>query len=514
MELELKKERFACYRALPPLTDTHEETSETIVPDYLPDIARVVDVSGCLFLRGSEITDGRVSVSGTIRMTLLYMPEDAQGLKAFEYSLPLDCTLEGRLSETVTESCLEGHICASDVKVLNPRKFFTRVSVELSLTPYAPYTLTVCSGVEEQERYQIETLCERREITTLRAVKEKDFTVSDELPLSGAKEPIRELLRTRCCALRVTDCKVLGSKLVLKGLAELETLYLDASGGIAQMSGELPFSQVMDGLALDEGEVTARAVLRLTGVELRVGSESEPDNDRLLSARLSVSAFAMLREQRSICCVADLYSTTCDLNAKTENTELCGDPVLLQREQSVRERIETGTEVRSVLSTEVRFCGTGISGSGSGAELHTAVNLRVLYLDENGAPMLSERRVEVLLKTDLPDTGRAAVRDVSAGDIAISLGADGVELRFPVIFTVAVADAPCYPCLLSLQAEKRTDKGEDAPSLVLRAMKQGERLWDIAKQYRTTVDDILAANELAEETAAVIGRLLLIPRKR
>jgi len=45
-------------------------------------------------------------------------------------------------------------------------------------------------------------------------------------------------------------------------------------------------------------------------------------------------------------------------------------------------------------------------------------------------------------------------------------------------------------------------------------MKQGERLWDIAKLYRTTVEAILAANELKEESAAVIGKLLLIPRRR
>ena len=62
--------------------------------------------------------------------------------------------------------------------------------------------------------------------------------------------------------------------------------------------------------------------------------------------------------------------------------------------------------------------------------------------------------------------------------------------------------------------EKRAESGQNAPSLVLRAMKQGERLWDIAKQYRTTVDAILAANELAEEAAAAAGRLLLIPRRR
>ena len=40
MELELKKEQFACYQALPQLSENREETTETIVPDYLPDIAR------------------------------------------------------------------------------------------------------------------------------------------------------------------------------------------------------------------------------------------------------------------------------------------------------------------------------------------------------------------------------------------------------------------------------------------------------------------------------------------
>ena len=90
MELELKKEKFACYQALPQLSENREETTETIVPDYLPDIARIVDASGCLFLRSREIADGKAQVSGTVRMTLLYVAEDAQGMKSFEYTLPLD----------------------------------------------------------------------------------------------------------------------------------------------------------------------------------------------------------------------------------------------------------------------------------------------------------------------------------------------------------------------------------------------------------------------------------------
>ena len=131
MELELKKEQFACYQALPQLSENREETTETIVPDYLPDIARIVDASGCLFLRSREIADGKAQVSGTVRMTLLYVAEDAQGMKSFEYTLPLDETIEGRALSGSADSCLDGRLCSCEVRMLNPRKVFTRVNVEL-----------------------------------------------------------------------------------------------------------------------------------------------------------------------------------------------------------------------------------------------------------------------------------------------------------------------------------------------------------------------------------------------
>ena len=69
-------------------------------------------------------------------------------------------------------------------------------------------------------------------------------------------------------------------------------------------------------------------------------------------------------------------------------------------------------------------------------------------------------------------------------------------------------------CLTALSAEEETCAEEKTPSLVLRAIDAGQQLWDVAKQYRTTVEDILAANELTDGTDLVIGQMLLIPRKR
>ena len=77
MELELKKEQFACYQALPQLSENREETTETIVPDYCPDIARIIETTGKVFLHSREMRDGRAEISGTVRVTVrLKAPAD------------------------------------------------------------------------------------------------------------------------------------------------------------------------------------------------------------------------------------------------------------------------------------------------------------------------------------------------------------------------------------------------------------------------------------------------------
>ena len=51
-------------------------------------------------------------------------------------------------------------------------------------------------------------------------------------------------------------------------------------------------------------------------------------------------------------------------------------------------------------------------------------------------------------------------------------------------------------------------------SLVLRKFDKGTKLWDIAKMYRTTGADILAANQLTSEGEISSDKLLLIPRHK
>ena len=67
--------------------------------------------------------------------------------------------------------------------------------------------------------------------------------------------------------------------------------------------------------------------------------------------------------------------------------------------------------------------------------------------------------------------------------------------------------------LLRASGEERAKPDGTQPSVVLRMAAPGERLWDIAKAYGTTTEEITQANEL-EEGCLPTGRMLLIPRVR
>ena len=54
---------------------------------------------------------------------------------------------------------------------------------------------------------------------------------SDDLVLSSSKEPAAELLR-ESASVRTTECRLIGGKIILKGVVCVEVLYLSESGTI------------------------------------------------------------------------------------------------------------------------------------------------------------------------------------------------------------------------------------------------------------------------------------------
>ena len=346
---------------------------------------------------------------------------------------------------------------------------------------------------------------------TVQECKEKDYTYSEQMDLSPGREGAAELLTSQVCP-AVTETKIVGSKLIFKGLFHVSLLYRAADGSCCSASGELPFSQIMEVEGAPEGaEPTVR--LQLTGADLQVdGGDAE---GREIAVTLYLHATALLHQTQELTLLSDLYSTAYDLTYDAAPLELTSFRQQFTRRQTVREVLEIGVVADSILSLSVTCGAVSVSREGETAVLRTGADLRALYLDEGGVPLVAERTIDVSCQLELPEDCRITARAVCPEEVQGGLTDRGIEVRFPVDFQGAAAQQVKRVCVsggkLSTDAPKDT---AGAPSLVLRCLGKQETAWDLAKRYNTTIGVILSANQVESEGEIPRDQLLLIPRKR
>ena len=507
MELELKTVSLDTYETGGELTLTQEETAETIVPDYCPDIARIIETDGKVYLHSRELREGKAELSGTVRVTVLYTPDGESGIRTLEFAMPFTAESDGRALPNCQYLTAETETEFLETRMLNPRKVFTHCKLVTHVCGYQRMPLQFCTDTEAEPQLQVEKRQEQQHAILLTHIAEKDFTFTEEMNLSPGREGAAELLTSQVSS-TVTETKIVGSKLIFKGVFAVSLLYRDNNGGCGSFTSELPFSQIMEVEGAVEGSA-ASLQLQLTGTDLQIDGD-DPEG-RQIAVTLYLHATALLREEQELTLLSDLYSMTYE----AAPLNLTGFRENLTRRQTLREVLEIGVVADSILALSASCGAVSVSREGNLAVLRTGVTVRAMYLDEGGVPLVAERSIDAGCQLELPEDCRITARAVCSEEVQGTLGDRGIEVRFPVDFHVEAAARVKKVCVSAakLDTENTKDLG-GAPSLVLRCIGRQESAWDLAKKYNTTIAAILSANQLEREEDIPQDQLLLIPRKR
>ena len=253
--------------------------------------------------------------------------------------------------------------------------------------------------------------------------------------------------------------------------------------------------------------------LQMTGTDFQIDGD-DPEG-RQIGVTLYLHAAALLREERELTLLNDIYSTAYEMNYDAAPLNLTGFYETMTRRQMVREVLEIGVVADSILSLNV-YCGSvSISRERGNTVLRTGATIRVLYLDEGGVPLVAERCIDVSCQLELPEDCRMMVRAVCPEEIQGTIGDRGIEVRFPVDFRIEAMNRTKRICISTAKLDAASPKDmSGAPSLVLRCLGKQEEAWDLAKRYNTTISAIFSANQLEEGGELPRDTLLLIPRKR
>lgn len=504
MELELRRESVRCWQAVCRTTLEQEETAEIIVPDACPDIWQVLDSQGRMLLQRKEPQEGRGEFSGLIRASILYQPEGEGPVQSMEAVLPFGVSPD---LPQVTRRCVlraEPRLLSVDVHLLNPRKVLVRANWQIGVEAYCPDTLSLACYGEEGETYRLRQKPGQFRSLVTAAVQEKSFSYQDALTLPVGGPGCQGVLSSRAQCV-CTEARVIGTKLVFKGEAQLNLLLRGEDGGIFPAEFRLPYSQIMDA-----GEDSEDALCQMALYFSDVKCTPDPEDPRSLQAELTIQAQAVLEKEVEVPILADLYSTAWEVRTQREELSLWTMAGSSQDQVPLRQVLETSQTVGEILDVQVRLGRSGQRREGEDWILTQEVQGVVLYRGEDG-PASLEGWTQVVHR--LPGLGEKdpsfrvdLLRNPTAAQVP-----DGVEVSAPLTFHWTARQKETAQVISRVTLEEKGEPAGEQPSVILRAVRPGETLWDVAKACLSTEGEIMEATGL---TSGEIypGQMLLIPR--
>lgn len=507
MELELRHTTLEGFQTVLERTVVQEETAEGIVPDVCPDMMRIVDACGQVFLTGRELSAGSLRVTGTVRATVLYIPEGENGPRHMEVELPFACLLDDPGLHGGCRAWVKPRLNGVDARAVNPRKVLVRAEVLLDVRVYAPEEKQLCGGVSCREEIGLQQKPEERETWTISAVNEKAITFSDVLNFPSSRPQAAQILRSRV-EQRGLECKVIGGKLVVKGESELVVLYRTEENAAATVRFDLPYSQVMELAGVGE-ESEIRAETLLTGLECVL----QPGEPGSVSVTVEMLIHAAAFEKRTVTLLSDLYATACPVEPEWESVLLYPAMAGENRRESMRRFCECGIPAKTVVDAFLTIGRVTIVKGEEGTLCRADTSVTILFLSEDDALCSVTYPIPTECSRKATEGTVSDCRCREVGELTAVPVTGGLEVRFDVEFSGMTLEQSICPAVCAVRVLPLPEGGTERPSVILRKVEEGESLWDIAKACQSTVEDIAAANELEGEPAPG-GAMLLIPRRR
>ncbi len=502
MDMELRRVTLEGYRPVAHTMFSQEETLESIVPDAFPDIARVVSASGRAFLKDKELGEGALRLSGTAKVSVLYIPEGEELPRSLEVSIPFQCQRDDPRFHAGCPVLADVQAASADARTINPRKLLARVNITVWAAAYDRERRELSADLTAGEGEGLQKLITPRKCCVIPDIMEKSFTFSDVLRPPASRPEMEELLSYRA-ELGTADAKFIGKKLVLKGDVQLSAVYRSGEG-VCQARFELPYSQILDiGELPDEAEPEVAVALKNVDCRAREGE---------LEVALEVLAQAAVWERRSVTLIGDAYCVGRPIDVERAPVRLCTMAERSARREMGRKLCESGIPAKQVLDCSAAVSSLAGAPAEGGLEFTAQVNASVLYLSEDDALCGVETEIPVCCRVDVPEGCQCACRCRPVGECTAVPVTGGLEVRFEAEFAWTVTKEEQVSCVSDVKPGTVQDTGP-RPSVVIRRVERGEALWDIAKSCGSTVDDIRSANTLPGDEAAV-GTLLLIPARR
>ena len=487
------------------------------VPDLKPDLMRIILDKGELVLDETTITQDHVWLKGVLKFSLLYRSDQEEGkINTMTGEIPFQESLAIDGANEYDTAKMKWEMEDLSIGIINSRKLSVKALVVLKAVIDEIYDEELITGVGQEDGVQL--LSQNLSAMELFLSKKDTFRFKEEILLPSNKPNIRQIL-WKSVQLRGVEMRLSDQQLNLKGEALVFALYEgeEEEEHLQWMETALPFSGVIDCNGCAE-DMIADVSYDVSGVELEV----KPDYDgeeRMLHLELVLDLELQIYTEEQNQIVADLYAVNEKLTPVYQDTIF--EKLLLRNASkckiSEKMSIDKNQEpILQICASEGYAVTERAEIVEGGIQVEGTLQVTILYVtSDDRMPVASIKDlVPFHYLIEVPGINKNCRYHLQTGiDQLTTVMTDSsqVEVKAVLGLSCIVFEQQQVKKIMEVeQSPLDMEELQQSPGIIGYIVKEGDQLWDIAKENFTTISEIVKTNQLSSEQVRGGDKILII----
>lgn len=491
---------------------------DILVPDSKPDITRVLSVDGTIRIMKKESMENNIVVDGKIQFKILYVSEKGdQPIYSIDSSTEFKQKIELVGIKANQKNEVKAEIEHIDFTINNERKVGVKAVINLTGKGMEEKSIEVTRDISGLE--DMEVLQETIQFTDIVGINDSETLVKDTVEIQEDSEGIKEVLKWNAVVLE-KETKITDGKVIVGGTVLIDLLYIedDFDSTINALKRELPFTHFVE---IPEAFSDMKYKLKTNVEEFYTEVKENLQGERKvldLEAIVKIEAKVLDTQRKEV--VVDAYAPNKCFKMTKEKVSLHDHIGFSRSNVLIKETLSINSNnppIKQVLSMNINPILTDYTLVENEIIYEGILEIAAIYTCEEGLQPLYSIIQEIPFRHQVQIEGilgdMEAAIDLTLEDLDYTLvNGQQVEIKANIAASCEVYCKKTFQIIVDIEEKEETVDVSKRPSLTIYFIQPGDTLWKVAKKYHTTVQQLIAGNDIENPEKLKAGDQLIIEK--
>lgn len=507
MSIDVNKENLCINKIVGQKSEHIVVEGDIIVPDIKPDILNTISTTGNVCIYKKEVLDNKIRIDGNVNVYVIYLADNEEGnIRSLNNSIDFTQIID--FEGCISNMSLDENVVIKSIecKVLNGRKINIKATLQIDAKVYSNENIDIIKEVNNI--CDIQCLRSDLQINSLVGAGTSKAYAKDTIVIDNI-DNLAEILKVDLSIIN-KDIKISYNKVLAKADANVKILYLTEDNRIKMIENNIPVMGFIDIENIsDENLCDMKYKLKNVIVKPNVVEEHS------IYVEVEIELYCRAYENKQIDIIQDLYSPSEDLCFIQRNINTMADKCIMKEVCDIRQKVAI-PELNGNEIYDVSVIPTIIAQNVTNREVvfEGEIKLNILYASNNGNSVDTKQCIipfNFTMSSDVINSNYDIDTEIEIKNQDFIVGTDGyIEAKVDLEFSLNISRTIKVNVIDEVTVNELRQR--EIYSMIIYFVKPGDSLWNIAKKFRSTVDDIVRVNEIEDENKIYPGQQLFIPK--